>query len=647
MSPDEQDALLARLEAVELRSPARFVNRVAGMAILGYTVLILVLSVFLATAAGVAILAIRSPNAGTVKLALIVGVTALWSAWSVLRSLWVRLDPPVGMVLKSKDAPALFAELKRLRRLLRVGRISKVFLTPDLNAAACEVPRFGLFGGTRRFLVLGLPLLQGLSPDELRSVIAHEIGHLSKEHNGITRWLYRIRLTWLNLVSSASNQRRGFFVLGPFLEWWWPRFNAHAFVLSRRQEYEADGSAARAVGAEVAGQALLRLTVMARFLEEEFWPEIQKLALDSATPPADLHERLAQALRQDLGPEAPRWLREGLAVPTNNADTHPCLRDRLVQMGFPGAGSLDLVAVPPVPERTAAAEFLGELERRAGARFSAEWVVQIRDAWKQRHEEGNQRREALEKTEAAEEAGTLTLEQRWERISHVADVEGDEAVVPLLRELLDMEPTHAAGNFLYGRILLDEDDMAGVDHLERAMKRDIFATPDACGLVHAYLQRKGRLAEAKALERRVYEHEQLLEQAQVERTKVNHRTPLRSHGLDAGALDAIREVLAKHPEIARASIVQAEVKLLPDHPYFLVAITVKVPWWKFRGDDADQSLINALVGTLPVPGQFFIFTSKGWAVAALAKAVGKVAGSQVYEREQRRGVYGGDRGFRA
>jgi Zn-dependent protease with chaperone function len=629
--------LLARLEAVERRSPGRFVNRVAAMAILGYTVLILVLAVFLAVVAGVIILVMRAPNAGTVKIALIVGITALWSAWSVLRSLWVRLDPPVGMVLKPKEAPALFAELKRLRRLLRVGRIAKVFLTPDLNAAACEVPRFGVFGWARRYLVLGLPLLQGLSPDELRSVIAHEIGHLSKEHNGITRWLYRIRLTWLNLVSSASDQGRGFFVLGPFLRWWWPRFNAHAFVLSRRQEYEADGSAARAGGAEVAGQALLRLTVMSRFLEEEFWPEIQKLAVGSATPPSDLHERLAQSLRQDPGTEAPRWLREGLAVPTNNADTHPCLRDRLVQMGFPGAESPDQLVVPPVPERTAAAEFLGPLEQRAAERFSAEWVVQIRDAWKQRHEEANQRREALEKTEAAEAAGILTLEQRWERISHVADVEGYEAVVPLVRELLEMEPTHAAGNFLYGRILLDQDDAAGMDHLERAMKRDIFATPDACGLIHAYLQRKGRLAEAKALERRVYEHEQLLEQAQQERTKVNHRTPLRPHGLDAGAQDAIREVLMKHPEIARASIVQAEVKLLPDHPYFLVAITVKVPWWKLRGDEADQRLVNTLVGTLPVPGQFFIFISKGWAVAALAKAIGKVAGSQIYERERRRG----------
>ena len=152
-------------------------------------------------------------------------------------------------------------------------------------------------------------------------------------------------------------------------------------------------------------------------------------------------------------------------------------------------------------------------------------------------------------------------------------------------------------------------------------------------MIHAYLQRKGRLAEAKGFERRIYDHEQLVENAQEERARVNAKTPMQPHGLTSQEITSIQDILKGYPEIAQTSIARAVVQLLPENPYFLVAVTVKVPWWKFRSDSADQDLINALVGKLPVPGQFFIFTTNGWQVAALAKAVRLQPGSRVHERD--------------
>jgi hypothetical protein len=151
-------------------------------------------------------------------------------------------------------------------------------------------------------------------------------------------------------------------------------------------------------------------------------------------------------------------------------------------------------------------------------------------------------------------------------------------------------------------------------------------------VIYGYLQRKGRLVEAKAVERRIYEHEQLVEQAQEERANVNAKSVLLPHGLSDTDLAAIREVLGTYPEIAQTSIARAEVKLLPENPYFLVALTIQVPWWTFRNDEADEVLVNTLAGKLPVPGQFFIFTTKGWQIAALGKAVARQPGSLVYQR---------------
>jgi len=264
-------------------------------------------------------------------------------------------------------------------------------------------------------------------------------------------------------------------------------------------------------------------------------------------------------------------------------------------MGFPGAQNPGTLLVPVLPEVTASQVFLGPFERVAEERFSKEWAQDIQEPWKQRHHEAAQRREALEKTEAADAAGTLTVEQQWDRISHTADVAGDAAALPSSANCWRSSQTTPPRIFSTAGFL-DEDDPSGIEHLERAMTRDIFATPDACGVIHAYLQRKGRLPEAKAMERRVYEHEQLIEQAQEERTKVNHKSPMLPHGLSEAELAAIRSVLTKSPEIARTFIAKAEVELLPDYAYYLIGITIQVPWWQYRGEERDQGTCRYVIG---------------------------------------------------
>jgi Zn-dependent protease with chaperone function len=74
-----------------------------------------------------------------------------------------------------------------------------------MNAGVQQVPRFGIFG-SRNFLVLGLPLLQAVTPTELRAVVAHELAHLSRSHGRVNVWLYRIRATWGQLLESLEER---------------------------------------------------------------------------------------------------------------------------------------------------------------------------------------------------------------------------------------------------------------------------------------------------------------------------------------------------------------------------------------------------------------------------------------------------------
>ena len=49
-------------------------------------------------------------------------------------------------------------------------------------AYVCEVPRLGLLGWNRIYLVLGFPYLLALTPEELEGVVAHELAHVARRH---------------------------------------------------------------------------------------------------------------------------------------------------------------------------------------------------------------------------------------------------------------------------------------------------------------------------------------------------------------------------------------------------------------------------------------------------------------------------------
>ena len=88
------------------------------------------------------------------------------------------------------------------------------------------------------------------SPEEVRAILAHEFAHLSRAHGRFSHWIYRLRRSWEHVFQQFSRPRaQGEVSLRPIVvkcvDYFWPRFNAHAFVLSRANEYEADALAAR------------------------------------------------------------------------------------------------------------------------------------------------------------------------------------------------------------------------------------------------------------------------------------------------------------------------------------------------------------------------------------------------------------------
>ena len=171
MTEAEFDALVARLEEPARRNPAKYQRKVLGLALLGsayvYTMLAAIAAVTVAM-----VIALASVPVVALKVLLVVGPFL----YMIVRAIWVRVPAPEGVLVDAKQAPALFAMIAELQQALRAPTFHRVLITDDFNAAVVQTPQLGIFGWSRNYLIIGLPLLKSLRVEHVKAVLAHELG---------------------------------------------------------------------------------------------------------------------------------------------------------------------------------------------------------------------------------------------------------------------------------------------------------------------------------------------------------------------------------------------------------------------------------------------------------------------------------------
>ncbi len=190
----EQERQIRCLEYLALASPGVWKWRVGLWVALGYGILALfplsLLTLVLTTA-----LWARQHDSNPVTLLCLVSLLAALGL--SLSAFVVRLAPPPGIPLRPEDAPMLFETSARLAKKLRMRPFTRILLTPEGGAGVVELPR--PWGGTISYLLIGLPLLEALSLEELEAVLVHELGHLRGGDSRFTRATVRLSAIWERL----------------------------------------------------------------------------------------------------------------------------------------------------------------------------------------------------------------------------------------------------------------------------------------------------------------------------------------------------------------------------------------------------------------------------------------------------------------
>ncbi|MEN3614467.1 M48 family metallopeptidase [Plantactinospora sp. ZYX-F-223] len=175
--------------------------------------------------------------------------------WKAIRA---RPEPPEGQPVGPDQAPELWRTVHELAGVVGTRVPDEIRLLPEVNAAVTEDAKLlGLVSG-RRILYIGLPLLQAMSVDQIRSILAHELGHYSGRHTRLGAVAYRGRLALGGTISRIGPRNPVGWVFRGYARLYLLVDNA----ASRRQELEADQASVQVAGRAAAASALRELPVL-------------------------------------------------------------------------------------------------------------------------------------------------------------------------------------------------------------------------------------------------------------------------------------------------------------------------------------------------------------------------------------------------
>lgn len=355
-------------------------------------------------------------NAGILKLYALSAVIA----YPVLRVVFLtrrpRSDGDGGLLVTREQQPDLWARVDRISGQTGVRGPAEIRLVPDVNAGVREDTRLlGLVPG-KRHLVIGVPLLLGLTEAELDSVLAHEFGHYSNRDVRLAGVTVAGRTAVLHTIGTlharadlhqaekaaeirAKDDRRlakGRTASGEEAGGGVQRALAKLFTLyaklyfrvseavSRRQEYAADLTAARIAGRDATAAALRRIPALDA-AHGFYMDRYATMGWDAGFLP--LPGQVYGGLSHLLSDPERREELAGFGLPEHDPDpydSHPPIAQRVAAVeALPADGrsaddSGPAIALLRDPERTIAALEAATLVPAAAGKQRLDWPELLR-----------------------------------------------------------------------------------------------------------------------------------------------------------------------------------------------------------------------------------------------------------------------------
>ncbi|MES0489004.1 MAG: M48 family metallopeptidase [Leptospirales bacterium] len=596
MDQDKIIKLIEKLNVYSRKHPGRYKRKVWRLAAAGYFYLLFILAILGALVGAFAYyyLYTESPKLTTLKFSIPVLLLFL----AILKAAWIRIPPPWGLEVNLDAFPHLKNALDEIKKRLNGPKIHSVKITDEFNAAIVQTPRLGILGWQKNHLILGLPMVQSLSMDEFKAVVAHEYGHLAGAHGKFAAKIYRVRGTWARLHEAIGESHSwSGWIFNGFIKRFAPYFNIYTFVLARSNEYDADAASADIVGAETTASSLIRVVTMGALFEKYFWKSVFDEAASSEVPPDEVLTRVRPFLEKIDNDKLVNMRNLAMIQETGFDDTHPALKDRLSALGCD-------FREPLAVHVSAASHFLGEQEKSISDAISTAWKNQVADGWTEHRESVLKNKQKLSELKTEVEQGKVALKDYLEYAYLTEEMEGPEKAFVVFKSILETEPESADALFHMGRILMDQEDDTGIEYLQKAAKADEDLEIHVYPPILQYLTLKNRQDELKSYKEK-YEKALLhAEKVLQEKESLTGDNEFEPHNLEQETVQSLATQLREFPTIDKAYVVQKKLHL-SKKPIYVIGLTrTRIAGILEHTDITNERVVQGVVNTLDFEGQF-------------------------------------------
>ncbi len=112
-----------------------------------------------------------------------------------------KIDRSHLVELEEADAPRLYQEIRSIVQTVGTNFPKKIYLSPDVNAGVFYDSTFlSMFLPIRKNLQIGLALINSVTEQELKVILAHEFGHFSQKSMKIGSYVYTVNQVIFNML---------------------------------------------------------------------------------------------------------------------------------------------------------------------------------------------------------------------------------------------------------------------------------------------------------------------------------------------------------------------------------------------------------------------------------------------------------------
>ena len=623
MKSQQYYELVRKYEREARENPSRFHRRLSRHLLLGYVCTVSVLLLLIAASIGCGVMTYFYPSLVT----FVATAFALVITWNLLSAVFAKVAPLEGTRLEPQLYPQLFAEMNELREAMDIPEIEEVILTADLNACAGEHRSRIWFGKKHRYVGIGLPLLEALSADEFRTILAHEIAHLARGHGRLLATFWHLRTVWSTFHSDGNAT----FWWRWFAKYFGSRFEAMNAVVSHEFEFEADRIAHAVTDSRSIIASRLKMELLGRFADQQQSQWFNAQVLASAKVPTNVVSTYCQRLQRNLDrSESENLLLRILAEETSIYLTHPSCRDRIAVAGFPSDRPLvEMVEtamgyLQPLPSdnaQIASFYYLGTHRDALLKQADENSASNLKGMWEYRTEfirdSKTNLQQTAERIKKASESDKKPVESDLVSRAHVvSDIFPRESARQAWEDVLEHYPENASALYYtgYDAYQYEYDLATAEDRLARAIEADPRLEFDVSSFMVAICREQEKPEEAEQWHQHGFGAYDALQDSADERATVTLKDKLIPATLTDDQVQTIKsqiETIKNRKHIKRVWVACKKLQFYPEKPLFVLAVETNVSMFRFCTVEFFNLIGDEFANSINFGEQYFVVVIQG------------------------------------